>query len=72
MIPKTQVQRRPKTARLAEWVELRAHGVLWGRYHPRTQVIEFARQDRRVVFDLARLRIEHQAIVGANDTNTDG
>ena len=34
------------------WIELRAHGRMWGRYNPHTQEIEFARQDVRVVFDL--------------------
>lgn len=72
MIPKAPIQRRPQVARLAEWVELRAHGVLWGRYHPRTQTIEFARNDRRAVFDLARIRSEHQRGGGPDNASGDG
>lgn len=40
----------------AQWVELRAHGRMWGRYNPTTHVVEFARNELRVVFDLTQYK----------------
>lgn len=54
MIPKTAIPRQPQPgpAQRSEWIELRAKGRLWGRWHPKTQTIEFARRDQRVTFHL--------------------
>lgn len=38
------------------WVELYAHGRMWARYNPTMQIIEFARKDVRVVFDLTKYK----------------
>lgn len=35
-----------------QWIELRFHNRLWGRYDPHRRIIEISRQNVRAVFDL--------------------
>lgn len=35
-----------------QWVELRFHDRLWGRYDPQRRIIEISRQNVRAIFDL--------------------